>query len=155
MAKSLKKMEETLETVLKSISAPPVADDVPAPAPTSRTVSPLSTLTLALEGVSDKNGLPEHPMARERDRSTSTAESAGVRFESGLGRQGMQWGARKGSDLSPRDGNDSPRLHSLPDNTLNPCARSLTVLASCADSSCAGLVYSQSSYKSSIRMSIR
>lgn len=150
MAKSLKKMEETLETVLKSISQPPTADEAAAPAPVSRTVSPLSTLTLALEGVSDMNGLPEHPMARERDRSASTAESSGVRFESGLGRQGMQWGARKGSDLSPRDGNDSPRLHSLPDNTLNPYALPFSSSYSYADTSFAGLVYSQSSYSSKV-----
>ena len=116
MAKSLKKMEETLDTVLKSISAPTAGDIV---ASTSSTQSPLSSLTLALEGVGDMNGLPEHPI--KRDRSVSTAEGAGVRFENTMGRAGLHWG-RKGSDLMPREPTDSPRLHSLPDNTLNPYA---------------------------------
>lgn len=125
MAKSLKKMEEKLETVLQSISNPaPVASTSyiePNVATSYHSPSPYG-MDLGMDNlIGDRMRIPsEQHYSNGDDRAPiNSADAVGVRFESGLGRQGMQWG-RKGSDLSNNSNADSPRLHSLPDNTLNP-----------------------------------
>lgn len=103
----------------------------------ARQLSPMSVIGLALDAAGGMNSVAgDHQTADDEGpaRGSSVVEGSVVRFESGLGRQGMQWGGRKGSDGGGA-GRDSPRLHSLPDNTLNPCVVSvcsapLTVLQS-------------------------
>lgn len=118
MAKSLKKMEATLETVLKTIATPSTALALTAgtfdQGTSQQATSPGDDYSPSESSGSRGNHIVvgDH----QATSSGSTANDEGVRFESGLGRQGMQWNAWNGHHGS--DGRDGPRLHSLPENTL-------------------------------------
>lgn len=118
MAKSMKKMEATLETVLKSIATPghaiaSTAGMLDAGTPQKQGLSPGDDYSASESGGSRMSVVAGDHQAVA---SSSTGVEEGVRFESGLGRQGMQWNAWNGHQGS--DGRDGPRLHSLPENTL-------------------------------------
>lgn len=133
--KAIKKMAATFETVLDIISQPgaaAVATGGMLDSPSSyshqyndsmspEVISPVNIvrpLPAMMPGEHQPRYHPQQPMAGSSTSTGSTGDD-GIRLESGLGRQGMQWNAwnnRHGHE----DGREGPRLHSLPDNTLNP-----------------------------------
>lgn len=152
MAKSLKKTEQTLDSVIQHIVQPSAALVATAGMvgdPSSalhhhnqqqqqhfspEDYSPSESSGSRMLGVEmDQLQAEHHPhrhahahahhhhQTHASHTGAGTASSAvvddGVRFESGLGRQGMQWNAWSGGHEESTDG---PRLHSLPSNTLNP-----------------------------------
>ncbi|SDA01519.1 BZ3500_MvSof-1268-A1-R1_Chr10-1g02747 [Microbotryum saponariae] len=130
MAKSLKKMEATLETVLKSISHPSML--------TSSGLMQMSTSDLsAMNRGSGQGATPLDPGsvgaagassgdiptgASPHNFHNSSISSGSPNFGPGgenKPRTTIEWsGIRGDRNGQTRDG--SPRLHSLPDNTLNP-----------------------------------
>lgn len=112
-------MEQTLETVLKSISNPGVLASAggmvldPSLRQQQLPVDPGSAGAEARAdvhiGTPGGNGMPgDH----QRGHLVS-----GVHFDA-AGRSTMEWSGVRNERDGGRD--DSPRLHSLPDNTLNP-----------------------------------
>lgn len=113
LAKSLKKMEATLETVLQSIAHPGAS--IAAGAGMIDDYSPETQQSESPAGLNDSRVPGGMGMAGDHQDQHALAgpSDEGVRFESGLGRQGMQWNAWDQPE-------ERPRLHSLPSNTLNP-----------------------------------
>lgn len=121
MAKSLKKMEATLETVLKSISNPGLlaSSGGLVSDPSLRQVAgPLDSGPGGAEGRGDIH-------VGTSQASILNGLGDGGRFEIGggaarpdSGPRPVEWTGVRAERDAGRD--ESPRLHSLPDNTLNP-----------------------------------
>lgn len=147
MAKSLKKMEATMEAVLRNLSAPGVLPHSSAllqePNPNLRQVGisepgPSTTSAGGAGGSSSVVGT-DGPRSGERPVITTPSDMSphtsilpkltdGGRFEIGGGAavsrapestgRRVEWARVRDNEASTS--NESPRLHSLPDNTLNP-----------------------------------
>ncbi|SCV73842.1 BQ2448_6272 [Microbotryum intermedium] len=130
MAKSLKKMEATLETVLKSISHPsmltssglmqmPTSDLSVMNRGSGQGSTPLNPGSVGAAGTSSGD-IPTG--ASPHNFHNSSISSGSPNFGPGgesKPRTTIEWsGIRGDRNGQPRD--SSPRLHSLPDNTLNP-----------------------------------
>lgn len=124
MAKSLKKMEATLETVLKSISNPGLlasSGGLMSDPSLRQVAGPVDSGPGGAEGRGDVH------VGASGDHggpSILTGLGDGGRYEIGggsgrpdSGPRPVEWSGVR-AEREGRD--DSPRLHSLPDNTLNP-----------------------------------
>lgn len=110
LARSLRKMERTLDTVLRSIGNPALADGLStrSPSPSADASGP-SSASVAKHGGSSSTRSPHLSLSAARPQYSPSARSAPALVHRGSGRS-------TAPDESPR----SPKLHSLPDNTLNP-----------------------------------
>lgn len=121
MAKSLKKMEATLETVLKSISNPGLlaSSGGLVSDPSLRQVSgPLDSGPGGAEGRGDIHvGSSGQPSILNGLGDGGRYEIGGGSARPDSGPRAVEWSGIR-TEREGRD--DSPRLHSLPDNTLNP-----------------------------------
>lgn len=97
LSRSIKKMERTLDSVLRSIGNPTLASDL-----ISRSPSPTS------------DSVPPFPGAAETSTSADHSNRARI-----LDRSPTPSTMEQQSQNLPQPSN-SPKLHSLPDNTLNP-----------------------------------
>ncbi|KAL8290408.1 hypothetical protein RQP46_002666 [Phenoliferia psychrophenolica] len=123
MAKSLKKMEATLETVLKSISQPgllssagglsnPTLQQLTSPhdsnpRPRSESAGP----------VASPSGTAGHHLSMNAHGMPGGHQTEGPRADFGGGGADVRW---RGGVRTSEERAQEPRLHSLPDNVLNP-----------------------------------
>jgi hypothetical protein len=130
-------MEQTLETVLQSISNPGVL----ASAGGMVTDSAMRAQHVSLDHSSTSNsGSPQVTLGTGDSHAASGSMTGtkgggsglpgdhqrgrllhpeGVRFDQS-GRSTMEWSSVRGSRDEHEERDEGPRLHSLPDNTLNP-----------------------------------
>ena len=117
-AKSLKKMEATLETVLKSISQPGLLSSAGGLSdPTLRQLaSPHEHLPAPRSESSGPVASPSagHHMAMNAHGMPGGHQTEGPRADFGAG--DLRWNGIRTSEERAQE----PRLHSLPDNVLNP-----------------------------------
>lgn len=115
-------MEATLNHVLESIGNPSTgivatgAGMLIDPSARQQTAFP------HLPALSPTGDLSESPQGTEADRKVGRiAPDVGVRFDSHVaGNSAMEWSAVRGPRGDNGEREDGPRLHSLPDNSLNP-----------------------------------
>ncbi|EIW84743.1 hypothetical protein CONPUDRAFT_116908 [Coniophora puteana RWD-64-598 SS2] len=112
LTRSLRKMERTLDTVLKSIGNPSMASGMTSRSPSPSPCNTQHTQALIASPSSDDDaaGPSEHPPSYHQAAAASGSTPGGSGSAGGGGGGG-------GGVGKPHQ---SPKLHSLPDNALNP-----------------------------------
>ena len=107
-------MEATLENVLKSIAHPGLLAS--STGLSDRQLSTLSTLQDSSPGAVDRDGTPSglNGDAHAQTLGLGHGRNGSTGLEAPVRPRGIEWSGVRD------EGNDSHRLHSLPDNTLNP-----------------------------------